>query len=295
VTRDAPPGENASGAALRVALLTNFVPPYRAPLFRELARHFAALRVLVATPMEPNRRWTPAHDGLDVRVLRSITWNRTEKHPHDFSMPAFVHLPIDAFPRLWQTNPDVVVSGQLGFASIVAALYCAVRPRAALVLWLTLSEVSEAGRGFFRRLVRRGLLRRADAVMVNGASGARYARALGASEAAVFPVYQAIDNAAFAAVRERARGRTRRLLFVGSLEPRKNLFPFLRHLASWASAHPNESVELRVAGSGDRRSRSDGGLPVNMNLRWLGEVPYAQLPSIYADASVLVFPTLADE
>jgi len=284
-----------ANASLRVALLTNFIPPYRAPLFRILSRQFAALRIFIATPMEPNRSWAPDTTGLDVVLLRSLSWNRMEKHPHDFSTPSFVHVPIDSFLRLWKMDPDVVISGQLGFASIVSTLYCAIRKRAALVLWLTLSEVSEAGRGGFRRLIRRWLLRRATVVMVNGASGARYARALGAKESAIFPIYQAIDNAAFAAVRERPRGRGRRLLFVGSLEPRKGLAPFLTHLAQWASAHPAESVELRVAGSGDRRTRGDRGIPVNMLVRWLGEVPYAQLPSVYAEASILVFPTLADE
>ena len=175
----ASPEEPDAAATLRVALLTNFIPPYRAPLFRLLARRFDAFRIFVSTRMEPNRNWEPQLEGLDVEVLRGLTVHRTERHPHDFSNPVFVHLPYTALFRLWKRQPDVVVSGQLGLASVIAALYCLLRRRSALVLWLTLSEVSELGRGWFRRAVRRSLLRCAQAVMVNGESGARYARSLG--------------------------------------------------------------------------------------------------------------------
>jgi glycosyltransferase involved in cell wall biosynthesis len=192
-------------------------------------------------------------------------------------------------------RPDVVVSGQLGMASIAAALYCALRRDAAFVLWLTLSEVSELGRGRFRAFVRRRLLARADAVMVNGESGARYARSLGTPEERIFRIYQAVDNAVFSELRERPRRLGRRLLFVGSIEPRKGLLPFLRHLADWATHHASQSVELVVAGSGESPQTGERNLPTNMSVRFLGDVPYERMPSVYANASMLVFPTLADE
>jgi glycosyltransferase involved in cell wall biosynthesis len=156
--------------------------------------------------------------------------------------------------------------------------------------------VSELGRGRIRRRLRPWLLARADAVMVNGESGARYARALGAPDAKTFRVHQAVDVAAFDAAPERARDSARRLLFVGSPEPRKGLRPFLVHLAGWAAEHPERQVELRVAGA-DAEAwdalRLD--LPDNLVVRWLGHVPYDRMPEIYADAGILAFPTLADE
>lgn len=291
---DASP-EASDGAELRVALLTNFVPPYRSPLFRLLARRFEAFRIFISTRMEPNRHWEPDTDGLDIEVLRGFTLNRTERHPHHFSNPVFVHLPIGAVVALRHMQPDVVVSSQLGLASLLAAAYCTFRAESALVLWLTLSEVSELGRGWFRGIVRRWLIARADAVMVNGESGARYARSLGMADEKIFRVYQAVDNAAFAHARERPRGAGRRLLFVGSIEPRKGLTPFLNHLSRWANNHPSRSIELRVAGSGESLTPSGGDFPVNLVVREIGEVPYERMPSIYADASLLLFPTLADE
>jgi len=295
VQTGAQPEPRDTPQSLQVALLTNFVPPYRAPLFKLLAQRFAAFRIFVSTTMEPNRSWQPGWEGLDVELLRGFSLQRTERHPHDFTNPVFVHLPYSVLFRLWKVKPDVVVSGQLGFASIMAALYCALQRRSALVLWLTLSEVSELGRGWIRRSVRRLLLARARAVMVNGASGERYARSLGASKQKIFRVYQAVDNAAFSDVRERSPATGHRLLFVGSTGTRKGLLPFLGHLARWAAAHRSQSVELRIAGADESPTAFESDPPVNMVVRWLGAVPYDQMPSVYAEATILVFPTLTDE
>jgi len=283
-------------ATARVALLTNFIPPYRAPLFRRLAERFGALEIFVSTDMEPNRSWRADWDQLRVTVLPGPTLTRTAQHPHQFASPSFVHLPVTALGPLWRARPDVVVSGQLGLGSAMAAIYCALRRRTGLVLWLTLSEISEMGRGRVRRVLRRWLLARADAVMVNGESGARYAREFGTPEAKIFRVYQAVDVEAFAPQRARPERATRRLLFVGSREPRKGLQPFLKQLSDWAAAHPQIGLELRVAGNLDAGFEAESRqLPANVIVTWLGEVAYSEMPGVYAEADILAFPTLCDE
>jgi glycosyltransferase involved in cell wall biosynthesis len=280
----------------RGALLTNFIAPYRVPLFRLLAREFGAFKIFVSTPMEPNRAWRPDWGDLDVEVLPALTLNRTARHPHEFSERLFVHLPYTALVRLWRFRPDVVISGQLGLASALAAVYCVLRRSAGFVLWLTLSEVSELGRGRIRRRLRRWLLARADAVMVNGESGARYARSFGTPDAKIVRVYQTVDVAAFSGPGNREREAGGRLLFVGSGEPRKGLRPFLGHLARWAGAHPERPVELWVAGAGTEcLGPAPPVLPDNLRVRWIGHVPYERMPEIYAEAGILAFPTLADE
>jgi glycosyltransferase involved in cell wall biosynthesis len=280
----------------RGALLTNFVAPYRVPLFQLLAREFGAFKVFVSTPMEPNRAWRPDWGDLDVAVLPALTLNRTVRHPHDFSEPLFVHLPYTVLFHLWRFRPDVVISGQLGLASALAAIYCALRSGAVLVLWLTLSEVSELGRGRIRRRLRRWLLARADAVMVNGESGARYARSFGTPDAKIVRVQQAVDVAAFSGRGDRERETGQRLLFVGSGEPRKGLRPFVSQLARWAESRPERPVELWVAGTGaECLGAAPPALPDNLRVRWIGHVPYEGMPEIYAEAGILAFPTLADE
>jgi glycosyltransferase involved in cell wall biosynthesis len=280
----------------RVALLTNFVAPYRVPLFRYLAGRLGALKIFVSTEMEPNRSWPVDWGDLDVEVLNTWSVRETSQHPHAFDDPSFVHFPYDALIRLRRERPDVVVSGQLGASSLLAAVHCLFRKRTKLVLWLTLSEISELGRGGFRRQLRRRLLARADALLVNGDSGARYARSLGTPEQKIFRVYQAVEPSAFEGPHHRGTGSTLRLLFVGSPEPRKGLGPFLERLAARAAAHPEREIELRVAGTHASELESSlPKLPTNLDVHWLGNVSYDQMPALYADADVLAFPTLADE
>jgi glycosyltransferase involved in cell wall biosynthesis len=88
---------------------------------------------------------------------------------------------------------------------------------------------------------------------------------------------------------------TRYVLFVGSLQPRKNLGVLLQ---AWGQVLPHFSdVRLLVAGAGDRNFRS--GAPraaqtpaLPERVRFLGYVPESVLPGLYAHALALVCPSL---
>lgn len=74
-------------------------------------------------------------------------------------------------------------------------------------------------------------------------------------------------------------------LFVGTLEPRKNL-PLL--LAAWREMRKQYPVDLAIAG----RCRSDfTPLAPEPGLRLLGEVPDAELPRLYSGALAFVYPS----
>jgi glycosyltransferase involved in cell wall biosynthesis len=86
----------------------------------------------------------------------------------------------------------------------------------------------------------------------------------------------------------------RYLLFVGSLEPRKNLG---RLLAAWAkiSSELPPDLWLVVAGAGDRKVYENaalGQLPQRVHLT--GYVSDAQLRGLYAGAMAFVYPSLAE-
>ena len=75
-------------------------------------------------------------------------------------------------------------------------------------------------------------------------------------------------------------------LYVGALEPRKNLDMLLK---AWREAHRRHGVELRLAG----RARSDFRAPApEPGLRVLGEVPEEALPGLYSGAIACLYPSL---
>lgn len=74
-------------------------------------------------------------------------------------------------------------------------------------------------------------------------------------------------------------------LYLGTVEPRKNI-PLL--LEAWRQVRKTHPVELVVAG----RRRPDGPLlAVEPGLRVLGEVPEEELPRLYSGAAAVLYPS----
>ncbi len=282
---------------MRVALLTNFIPPYRKPLFEQIARRVGDLRVLVSVATESNREWRPEWEGLDVVVQRTVSRRRVWRHPQGFEDVTYVHFPYDTLWQLWRYRPSVVVSGELGLRSLQAALYRRWAPRVHLLLWATLSDHTEQGRGRLRHWLRRWLFRQADGVVVNGHSGRRYVRRFGVDDARIFIANQTFAVGEYLCLPStRSVVQAHRLLYVGQLIPRKGLDLLLGSLARWATDHPGQRVEMRVVGDGAQRAELETlPVPSNVVVEFLGSRDYAELKSVYADAGILVFPTLADE
>jgi len=186
---------------------------------------------------------------------------------------------------------------ELGPRTLQAAIYKILRPSTRFLIWCKLSEHSERSWGGMRRRLRHFLLARADAVLVNGESGARYVAGFGVPDHCIHRINQPVDVALFAAA-ARARGDTERtrLLCCGTLSERKGVLPFLREMDLWARSRPAERIELWWLGDGELRGALET-FPCIPNLvqRFLGAVPYAELPHWYSQADILVFPTLLDE
>jgi glycosyltransferase involved in cell wall biosynthesis len=87
-----------------------------------------------------------------------------------------------------------------------------------------------------------------------------------------------------------------RLLFVGQLIQRKGILPFIENLNQFCFENPKIPVELTIAGAGPlAKLLKIQTLAGRGTIRFLGTVQYRDLPSVYADADMFVFPTLADE
>jgi hypothetical protein len=238
-----------------------------------------------------------SQSGLRVCQQKSLQWRETWRHTHHFTERLAIQFPYDTIAQLKEFRPDVIVSGELGLRTLQAALYRKLLAKSRLVVWATLSEVTEQARGRARHVLRRTLLGLADAVIVNGESGARYVERFGASKERVFRVPQTTDVASFLALpATRVEPFRRRLLYCGRLIELKGLIPFLSHLADWAKLHPGQQVDFWIAGDGPLHGAlATFSTPPNLSIKLLGHVPYDRLPEVYAQSGLLVFPTLADE
>ena len=282
---------------MRVVLMMNFVAPYRVPLLERLQARIGALQVWISTTMERDRAWVPDWGTLDVTVQRTLTVRKKQAYGPEFTRMLEIHVPYDTLPRLMASRPDAVIAGELGARSVQAALYRRTRRDMPLLIWATLSERSERDWGGMRKLLRRFILRSADGVFVNGESGARYIKRFGVADERIFRLNQPVDVDLFAnEPRNRVPDGASRLLVCGMLVKRKGLPQLIAAVEGWAQLHPDRSVEVWFVGEGemadDIASRS---CPPNLRYCLKGHVSYAELPAIYAQADMLLLPTLMDE
>jgi glycosyltransferase involved in cell wall biosynthesis len=83
-----------------------------------------------------------------------------------------------------------------------------------------------------------------------------------------------------------APSNRRYFLFVGTLEPRKNINTLVE---AWCEVRREHAVDLVLAG---RRRADCPPLPDEPGLEVLGEVPDAELPALYSGALAFVYPSL---
>jgi len=81
----------------------------------------------------------------------------------------------------------------------------------------------------------------------------------------------------------------RYILFVGSLEPRKNLFGLLKAWDEINERHPN--ISLVIAGTSGSAFRKLSYPSAADRVRWIGYVPETNLPALYAGADLFVLPS----
>ena len=283
-------------STLRVAFLTNLIPPYHKPVLHELAQRYQALRVLLSTPMEANRPWKVDWDDLDVVVQRTFTTSGVFRHPRGFDEDLTVHIPLDTLRQLRRFSPDLMISNEMGARTLLALVFRKMNPETRLIIWAEAVESTESGRGWVRRLARKIFVRNVDAFLAVGASAVQYLQSMGAPPSKIFKIAYTTDIDRFAVKQTmRPPERARRLLYCGQFVERKGLVPFLNVLSRWASDHPARTINIALAGDGPVKSQlSQLPLAPNVKLEFLGAFQYDDLPEIYSSAGVFVLPTLAD-
>jgi glycosyltransferase involved in cell wall biosynthesis len=281
---------------VKAAFLTNCIAPYFLPVLRVLANSIKHFHVFLSTPMEKDRHWEPDWTGVNVTLQKSYTTRNSHTFKQGFTENFERHFPYDTLSLLFRYRPDVIVSAQLGFRTIQAAIYRLFHRSCRLVIWADLSMHTEREIGRVRSAVRRVLLNLADAVLVTGKSGFEYVQNMGVPEDRIFIAPYVTEMAPFqTAPLVKDAHVARRLLYVGQLIERKGLEHFLRALVQWGEKHKDKTCEMWFVGDGPLRTKfEEYPTPSNILLRFFGNVPYNKVHSYFASAGIFVLPTLAD-
>lgn len=292
-----PVPKDRSLATARLAVLTHYLPPYTARVLQHVAAEVPHTRVLLSIPLEPNRNYALDWAGLDVEVQKNLMLRRPWKHRAGFEDELYVHVPHDTYGRLRRFKPDLIFSFELGFRSFASAVYRRLNPQVRLAYCVCVSEHTEFGRGTARWLLRKLLVRMADAITYNGPSCERYLKRLGVPSDKLFHFpYAADDRTEPRSADRHGAEPNRRLLVVGQLSQRKGVLPLLDTLAAYCRKHPDQAWDLTFVGTGPLeeavRSRA---YPANLRVHLRGHLSPSELAPQWAGYGIMVFPTLADE
>jgi glycosyltransferase involved in cell wall biosynthesis len=274
----------------RVTVVTDIVTPYAVAVFTELASLCRLTVIFCARAGSRGLAWE-FPDGLPFRhrVLAGATIGRRSADAAD----------IYPDPRLLfavaGTRPDAVVSGAFSVPSLYAAVYARLT-RKPLLIQSDGTRASERQIDIAQRALRRVFARVSSGAIANSLPAARRFVELGWSPQRVYLAPHSTDVAGFhdiGASRSYEANGALSVLCVSRLIPRKGID---RLIAAAATARVlGADVSLTIAGTGSeepvlRRAAAEAGVPA----RWLGFVPHADLPQVFAAADAFAYPTSED-
>lgn len=291
----------------RVALVMPRVAPYRVPFLRALAGlpGFSFHLLLDELAPCPGGEVPPevAALPLPATVLSGGIALSTRRYADGEERLLWLRGGYQAALR--ELAPEVVVSMEFGWRSLMAAFFCW-RRRVPLVLWWEGTPRSERRAGWLRRLLRRLLSRLSRRILTFGPESERYLLDLGIPPHELVPLTPSVDadRIGGAARPTRARRPLARaelaargvvLMTVGRLIPAKGIREYLAALTALQARRPDLEFTAVFLGDGPLRGEVEATPePLRSRLRVLGWCPPAEVPTHLGTADVLVFPTLGD-
>jgi glycosyltransferase involved in cell wall biosynthesis len=187
--------------ALRVAVFTNILTPYRVQLFNAVSEPAdVELKVFLCGRTEPGREWTEFDSaGFSHEVVPGVSWRKRNRQTGHFSWRAVSYI------TRW--HPDVVVGGGTTIIALLAFV-ASRRARRPFVWWLDVTEAADSALSTpLLSNLKRLLARRADSVLASSSLARDYARSLGTSEDRVFISLLTVDTLALGELVDKERLR----------------------------------------------------------------------------------------
>lgn len=271
---------------LRIALISNELPPYRVPFYRTLSSlPDVTLQLILCSRREPNRQWEIPPLDFGHEFLREHVITRNGRYIHN--NPGVVK-------SLHRFAPHAVVTGGFNPTHLYAFAYAIARGIPHVVM-TDGTDISEQGLSGVHRMVRRMVYSRSRSFVAASRGGHRLFEQYGIPASRRFTSCLCIDNAEFANTASFEQ-RPVDFLFCGRIEPVKNpLFAF--EVARATADRLGRKVSIMFVGAGEQEAelRHIAGQHADkVHAMFRGFVAHAELPAIYAAARIFLFPTRWD-
>ena len=278
----------------RLAVLTNIVSANRLAIYEEMAK-LSDCRVFVDAKTESNRSWAFRTGGVDVSIVKSISIGYSYRHDAGYCEQTYLHIPYSLLGSLLAYRPSNILTAELGVRSAVALLYRCWNRECRVSVWVEGTLSSDSCRGRLRALWRRVVLPLFDSVIVTSSASRDYVTALCRDSVRPVLLGQASGlKSPDGGVSSRTAGPRRRWTSVGQLTERKGVRLLLEALHELDALLSSRSVELWVVGDGPLMDAVSSTQLSRIKMVVLGHKEYDELPEIYSQCGVLLFPSLGD-
>lgn len=285
----------------RVWLIHNNIPPYRVPLFAEIAKlaDFDFSVVLTASKCKHRPHWKIKAEAMTFKILTMKGLNVA------LSDSCSVSISLGLLPSLIHRRPDILICSGLGLSTFLVFIYSKLF-RKKYIVWSESTEITERLRrmGRLRRWIRRMLASNADAFIDVGRLAREYLCSLlpGNSRVPFFRSYNSVDGSLFSSqlgnISNSCRTAApvcRKILFVGRLNANKGI-PMLLETYRDLSTISDVPIDLVLAGEGPleqyiREFKSKNSLA---GIHLEGQVSYCQVARYYETCDVFVLLSLSD-
>ncbi|HXM63775.1 MAG TPA: glycosyltransferase family 4 protein [Terriglobales bacterium] len=285
----------------RIVIITEIIAPYRIPVFNALARHDGVeLHVIFLAESDPTEReWLVYKDEICFSYQVLPSWRRRVGRHN-------LLLNWGAEAALGRARPDLVVCGGYNYVAAWQSMAWARRNRVPFALWAESTTRDLRSGHALIELLKAKFLRRCDAFVVPGKSSIEYLRNYGVPEDTIFTAPNAVDTEFFAERadmirrdpamhREALHLPARFFLFAGRLVPEKGIFDLVRAYST-LTPELREKIGLVFVGDGVARTALQQCAATIRpgSIHFAGFAQRERLPTYYALAEALIFPTHTD-
>ena len=186
---------------MKIALLTNIIPPYRIPFFNAIAQKLP-LEVLICADNEINRKWNVSVSKSAFKTVRLRGPSFTVKQDNDYR---FIYLKFSVIWYLIVHRPDIVIIGDASLTSYltaVSSLFLKIR----YVWWSEMTLSSPLSKNIVMKL-RKFLIKRACHVFVSGAEAGKYIMKYIVDENRITVIPDVVDNDFYFALHDKHKSQ----------------------------------------------------------------------------------------
>ena len=281
----------------KLAFIQPILAPYRRPLFEKL--HMCdgiELKVFTLSRGFLHRKsWDVREDEkFNIEVIDNIKIKQKVRITGDRVETGVRVLPVKLLNSLIKFKPDVIICTNTTeyIFSFAYKLFKKVR----VGCWVEDTAFIASKKSKLKQLVRGFLFRRMDFWLVNGVASKDYLVSIGVNEESITAAWCSVDNSLYFATTKSSSYRDRkRWISVGALNQRKGHDLLIN---AWGEQTPefHANNELFIVGDGpDKDSLMNLANQLGLeNVTFTGYKAPDEIPQIYNQSDVFVFPTTMD-